>query len=392
VIKNLLSETGLIFVGYGGNDKSIIDILKEVPEGEGCFQWGIYWIGETIPDNEMGDFLKSRNAVWVNHRDFDELMLLIKEEFGFKPPSNERFEKLFKTYFDTFQSLNDKINEKPESGEKKVLEKAVKKTSKEFKSWWSVESEARKYKDKDPDKAEKIYKHGILQFPDSPELIGNYAVFLHFIRKDYDKTEELYRKALEIEPKYDISLENYAVFLHFIRKDYDKAEEMYRKALEIDPMNAINVGNYALFMHHIRKDYGKAEELYRKALEIEPERANILGNYTGFLLTKLNEENGFKILKKAILLTNEQDLLLECWFYCYAHTKDEKSRNQSLGKIKDLIKSGVRSPGWNLEENVKTAIKSGHPVPEFLKKLSRVISDEIDAKELDSFDVWLQGS
>jgi hypothetical protein len=121
VIKNLLSETGLIFIGYGGNDKSVIDILKEVPEEEGCFQLGIYWIGECIPNNEMGKFLKNRNAVWVNHRDFDELMLLIKEEFRFKPPSNERFEKLFKAYFDTFQSLNDKINAKPESGEKEIL-------------------------------------------------------------------------------------------------------------------------------------------------------------------------------------------------------------------------------------------------------------------------------
>jgi hypothetical protein len=35
VIKNLLYETGLIFIGYGGNDKSIIDIVIEVPEGEG---------------------------------------------------------------------------------------------------------------------------------------------------------------------------------------------------------------------------------------------------------------------------------------------------------------------------------------------------------------------
>jgi hypothetical protein len=41
---------------------------------------------------------------------------------------------------------------------------------------------------------------------------------------------------------------------------------------------------------------------------------------------------------------------------------------------------------------VKTAIKSGHPEPEFLEKLSKVIADEIDAKELDPFDVWLQGS
>ena len=146
------------------------------------------------------------------------------------------------------------------------------------------------------------------------------------------------------------------------------------------------------FLKNVRKDYDKAEELYRKALEIEPEQADNLGNYAGFLLGRGDEENGFSLLKKAISSTDKQDLLLECSFYCYAHTKNEKFRNQSLGKIKDLIKSGVRSPGWNLEENVKTAIKSGHPEPEFLEKLSRVISDEIEEKELDDFDLWLQSS
>ncbi len=178
VIKNLLSETGLIFIGYGGNDKSITDILKEVPEDEGSFQWGIYWIGQRIPNNEMEKFLEDRNAVWVNHKDFDELMLLIKAELGLKPPSNERFDNLFKVYFDTFQKLNAKINAKPDSGEKKTLEKAIEKASQEFKSWWSVELEAAKYTDTDSDKTEQIYQDGINQFSDSHQLVGSYANFL----------------------------------------------------------------------------------------------------------------------------------------------------------------------------------------------------------------------
>lgn len=390
VIKNLLSETGLIFIGYGGSDKSIINILKEVPDDEGSFQWGIYWVRQSIPNNEMGEFLKNRNAVWVNHKDFDELMLLIKEEFGLKPPSNERFEKLFKVYFDTFQKLNTKINSKPDSGEKKILEKAVERTSKEFKSWWSVQLEASKYWNTDPEKAEQIYQKGISQFSDSHELIGIYAVFLKNIRKDYDKAGKLFKKALEIEPENANNLGNYARFLHYILKDYDKAEEVYKKALEIEFENSNNLESYAVFLNDTRKDYNKAEELYRKALEIEPYNLDFLGNYAGFLLGRGDKENSFNLLKKIISSTNRQTLLLECWFYCYAHTRDDKSRNKSLCKIKDLIKSGVRSPGWNLEENVKTAVKSGHPEPEFLEKLSRVISDEIEEKELDNFDVWLQ--
>mgnify|MGYP000897572958 CR=1 FL=1 len=134
VMKTLFSETGLIFIGYGGNDKSIIEILKEVPNDESFFQWGIYWIGQKLPTNEMGEFLTNRNAIWVNHRDFDELMLLLKDEFGFKLPTEDRFKKLFYTNFKTFQELEGKIHTKLDSIEKDTLEKAFEETSKEFAS------------------------------------------------------------------------------------------------------------------------------------------------------------------------------------------------------------------------------------------------------------------
>jgi Tfp pilus assembly protein PilF len=103
--------------------------------------------------------------------------------------------------------------------------------------------------------------------------------------------------------------------------DYDKADEMHRKALEIEPDNTIYIENYAIFLKNIRKDYDKADEMYRKALEIEPNNNDYFGNYAGFLLAKGDKENGFKLLKQIISFADKQSVLLECWFYCYAHTK-----------------------------------------------------------------------
>lgn len=634
VMKNLFSEVGLIFIGYGGNDKGISDLFQEIATDESSFQWGIYWIGQKFPENHMGEFLASKNAIWVYHKDFDELMLLIKEEFGLKPPSKQRFEYLFKVYDDTVQRLSTKISSKPNSEDKKTLEKAIEKASQGFKSWLSVELEAIKYKNIDPEKTEKIYQNGINQFLNSYQLLGryanflmnvrhnndkaeemykkaldlepnsadnlasyanflakvrhnndeaekfyqkaleiepdnannlrhyadflcevskdyekaeyiyrkameidpedayyveiyadflcrvlkdynkaeeaykkametepenayyigiyanflcdilkdydkaeeiysiametdpdntnnleSYAIFLKDIRKDYEKTEEMYKKALKTEPDNTDFLGNYAIFLKDVRKDYEKAgemyrkildiepeniyyieiyanflkdvsqnndeaeelykkalkiepnnvdflgnyanfltdnlknhnkaEEMYKKALEIDPLNANNLENYAIFLKDIRKDYEKAEEMYKKALEIEPDNADFLGNYAGFLLIRKNEEKYFVMLKKAISIADKQNLLLETWFYCYAHSKNEQNRKQSLSKIKYLIKSGTRSPGWNLKDNVDTAIKNGHPEKKFLIKLSDVISNNINVKELEVFDVWL---
>lgn len=93
------------------------------------------------------------------------------------------------------------------------------------------------------------------------------------------------------------------------------------------------------------------------------------------------------MLQKAISLA-DNPTLLECFFYQYAHAKDENSRKLSLAKIKESIKSVVRSPGWNLQGNVNRAIKDGHPHPQFLETLAKVILDEANVKELDNFDVW----
>ncbi|MBU7026650.1 MAG: tetratricopeptide repeat protein, partial [Theionarchaea archaeon] len=247
---------------------------------------------------------------------------------------------------------------------------------------------------KDYDKAEEYYRKSLEIDPHGANHLGNYALFLHEIRKDYDKAEEYYRKSLEIDPHGANHLGNYALFLRNIRKKYDKAEEYYRKSLEIDPQDANNLGNYALFLRNIRKDYDKAEEYYRKSLEIDPHGANHLGNYAGFLLSRGNKK-GFSLVEKAIELARKdlseplhKPLLLECLFYQYAHSTDKHLQKRSLKEIKILLKEGTTSPGWDLSDNVKRATQDGHPHPDFLDRLAKVISEEIDIQELDSFNPW----
>ncbi len=423
VLKNLLYETGLIFIGYGGHDESIAEILDELPSN--ALPWGIYWIGNKIPDSKIGMWLTNRNARWIKQSDFDELMLLMWKEFNFSHPKKDRFDKLLNTYFDTFKNLKKRIEIQPEKEDDKPLKEALEKASNAFESWHAVVLEADKYEKNDPERADIIYQEGLKRFPDSKELLGTYALFFH-IQKDYDKAEEYYKKALEIDPKYVNVLCNYASFLGEIRKDYDKAEEYYKKALGLDPKYVNVLGNYALFLSEIRKDYDKAEEYYKKALGLDPKYVNVLGNYAqllndirkdydkaeeyykkvweidpkdatnlgnfaGFLLARGNE-NGFSILEKALELAREQslkDTLLECLFYQYAHSKDKKLQRKSLEEIKILVKKEkIRSPGWNLSDNIERAIKDGHPDLNFVEKLAKVISGQIDIRELDDFEFW----
>ena len=94
------------------------------------------------------------------------------------------------------------------------------------------------------------------------------------------------------------------------------------------------------------------------------------------------------MLARALELADRQELILECHFYRYAHDKNENLRQESLSRIRELINSGVRSPGWDLQKNVNRATNDGHPQPQFLQTLAKVISDELDVKELERYDEW----
>jgi protein O-mannosyl-transferase len=493
MLKNLLGEMGLIFIGYGGNDPSITTILKDLPRS--AIPWGIYWVGESFPQSPMGDWLTERNAILVKQFDFDELMLLIREEFHFEHPDEKRLGRIMVSYKETLGRLQKKIEAKTDSPEKKILEKAAEKAASEFKDWWAVELEAQKFVDLDPNRANDIYRAGLDKFNSSLELQTNYAYFLwkylkdydkaeeyykrviktdpknayNFgnygyllytirrdykgaeeyykraidvnprlafvlnnygllmddIRKDYDKAEEYYKRAIEVDPNLTDALSNYGLLLTNIRKDYDKAETYYKRAIEIDPNHADALNNYGLFWDYIRKDYNKAEEYYKRAIKadpknakrfeyyaiflqskredfkkaviyykksigINPKQANALGNLAGILFSQGRVEEGTEFLKRAFESASETEkaLILECWFYIYAHSNEYEKHSDALNNIKRFISEGTRSPNWSLEPNVKRAILDTHPEPEFLKVLADVIVDKAKVEELDKFPVW----
>lgn len=599
-LTNLLSEMGLIFVGYGGNDRSIVDILDSLP-GD-ALPWGLYWIGERVPKNDMGTWLRKREAKWVKHKDFDELMLLIFNEFGLEHPKWGRFGRLRDTYIGTFKRLSTEVEAKPETTEKRALRQAVDNVAGSFQPWLSLLFKAEALSKTDVEQADKIYEKALRRFPGNIYLLGsyavfladkarkpkqaevyfkkaveaqpenaenlaNYAVFLQKVAKDFDGAEQMYRKAIELEPRHVYTLNNYAVFLTKVYKDYDRAERYFEKAIELDPGNidtlrnyagflvyarkrydkakdyfnealdldpsnvdsmcnyAIflwnirrnfdkaeeyfktgmhiepenianlghyavflmsarrnyglaqkyfeavferapdnprNLGGYAVLLMNIRRDYDKAEEYFaravgldphdpsnlanyavfltniranhdgaeqylEKAFELDPDNEGTIGiyahflsnvrskhkeaeelfkegikadpnnplnlaNYAGFLLARGRHEEGMSMLHRALATAVDGVLLLECFFYQYAHDTDPDNRKLALDHIKELTNCGARSPGWSLRENVKRARTDGHENPEFLVTLARVISAEIELEELESYDIWSEGN
>lgn len=419
-ITDILKGRCLIFSGYSGGDDSIIGLLSELDVVD--LPKSIFWVGTNLPSNQsMLTWLKSCNAIWVKHTDFDTMMLAIKKQFGIRNPDSHRFDTLKTTYDITFEKLSNEISQelisKDESTQQFLLESLDKATI-EY-DWWNIELEANKYKSIDPDRANKIYLQGITDLPNNALLHSQYALFLTDYKKDFENAEKHFNLALEIEPdntniivnymnflsvhlkdldKAEKILEDnsfkdvqilsaYAAFMLDFRKDYKKAEELFKAAAKIDPNDYINHANYALFLVDIKKEYEVAEELYKMVLRADSWNPFTLLNYAKLMFLMNRSVEGALVLEQ-IPLSNSSfaNRLLLIWFYRYAFTP--ATYPEALEEIISNIQDFECSDRWRLGDCLQIAISIGHPEPDFLTALAKVISNEQPIEVLDRYEQW----
>ena len=269
-VKTVLHDRGLIVMGYGGNDQSVLQMFESLPAE--ALQFGIYWVSGREPRGLFRAWLESRHAVWVRHGDFDSLMNLMRIEFDIDDPKGDRLDGMLKDY----KALKEKLAVE-------IQARASKEDKKDSVTWWDFEAAASAVENSDPAAADQIYQLGIRAFPDSAELLCNYAVFFESVRREPDLAEKYYIQALGANPKHAHILGNYATFLETVRKSPDQAEEYYQRAIEADPKNARNLGNFAVFLDNVRKTPDRAEEYFQRAIEADPKHARNLGFYAVFL-------------------------------------------------------------------------------------------------------------
>ncbi len=384
----VLHDRGIIFMGYGGADIGILKMLNDLPIE--ALPFGAYWVHPEEPQGQVREWLARRQGVWVRSGWFDEVMLLVRNEFNLPHPSPDRFTRIFDEYQQKFKALSTAIQEKP-SNEVGVqaLKNAVSSAEAVLPGAWKVIFEATRLESQDPNRADKVYSEGIKQFPAAAPLLSAYATFLWNKPKDYDGAEGMYKRALEADPKDANSIGSYAVFLLRIRKDHDVAEAMFKRALEVDPKNPRLCGNYAVFLEDIRKDYSAAESMYRRAVEVDSDYAIAHANLARLLLAEGNAD-GMATLHRAIELVHENanpQAELECAFYLFAHGTPPE-RPEALRTARKLLETGVRSRDWDFSRNIERARLDAHPEVDWLGKLASVINDEGKPEVLNGWPAW----
>ena len=436
-VAHILHDRALVFIGYGGNDESILKMLESLP-GD-ALPFGVFWISKYKPQNMLRGWLEDRRAIWVKEANFEKLMKRINHKLNLGNPVSKMVEHAMKEGMRTYEMRTERESKKPATPSR---------WTRPLFTSSAYQLVADDLIDSDPDLAEKLYEEGVKRFPESSDLLrayaiflnnermdydqaeryfkqavdanpkdatnlgyyasflatirfdndeadpknanslGNYANFLRRERKDYDKAEEFYKRAIEADPNHAVSLGNYASFLYTERKDFDQAEELYKRAIEADLKNANSLGNYATFLRDDRKDFDQAEKYYKRAIEADPNNANTLGNYSQLLFAVGRSEEG---REKLDTVWNERgdrkDLSVELAFYGYAHDL-ETNRSEWLRRLKKLLEEGARSPSWDLSANVERAKEDDHPEGEWLSKLADVVADKEPIDVLSDWGAW----
>ncbi|MBT6153130.1 MAG: hypothetical protein HOH82_00410, partial [Planctomycetaceae bacterium] len=276
-----------LFIGYGGNDDTLMDLLESLQPGDikGQMIWCHHESGK--PSKRIKNVVAYHKGILVPVPDFDLLMVLLGEKMGITLLDKEigdRADVRTARYVDRADVRTaryvDRILNFDTVGHPEVTA-ALAETLERSGGWWAWEQKARL--EEDPKRREIVYRQGIEHCRDSAPLHGNFAIFMTDVQGEHDEAESLYRKALALDPKNAINTGNFANFMKNVRGDHDEAERLYRKALALDPTQALHTGNFAGFMTDVRGDHDEAESLYRKAVALDPKQALHTGNFAGFM-------------------------------------------------------------------------------------------------------------
>ena len=197
-----------IVIGYGGNDGSLMGFLENIEPIKGGVFWCQREAGE--PEGRVGRVIEHHRGKLVPIAGFDEVMLQLWEKLELPTPIpalQETHDRRVAEYRKQFEQLTaklakpapTKLEEKIREPAREAAKAAVERIKKEV-NWWAWELKARA--EFDAAAREIIYRDGLRDFPESPELTGNFANFMSDVRKDSDEAERLYRKALELDPNH----------------------------------------------------------------------------------------------------------------------------------------------------------------------------------------------
>jgi Flp pilus assembly protein TadD/CO dehydrogenase/acetyl-CoA synthase epsilon subunit len=245
----LLSEYGLVVVGYSGGDKSILDIFETISEKN-----DLYWCVRTGDEinSAVEKLLEDKGSFIVEIDGFDEMMNEIRHIVGFDVGK----------MLGSIQHLQDRMIEKLKSFPARYSADILSETVDALKAQAKLEEEQIK----------KIEALSFFTQALKAQEASNTAA-----------TEALYRKAIELDPNDPRSHNNLGRLL-MIRQSTPSVEAERRFLDPNDPRAHNNLAPLLVRQPNITSE--EAEKEFRRAIELDPKLATPYSNLAAVLLVR----------------------------------------------------------------------------------------------------------
>jgi len=242
-------EYGLVVIGYGGNDRSIMDILDTMLMSEGYFPNGLYWCirNDDRVNKKVERLMQRENAYLVEIDGFDEFMAELHEGLGLTLPNAVR---------DPFQATTEKLNRFISPG-KEVKHPIIKEDIME------LERKIKRF---------QLIVSGKTPVGETDKLVPYHALgdLMHAV-KDYKNALFNYEKAL-IQSPDDIDLMKKMAYLYDWTGDFEKTLAISEKIINKAPNNYLGYYLKGRCLSHLKR-FKDAIAAFTEALKYTAENS-----------------------------------------------------------------------------------------------------------------------
>ena len=282
-LNTILSEYHPIFIGYAGNDNSLMDFLIEQGEAFAdnrlcCPYWMLY--GDGTPDGKVHDFLEKSNGYFIQHNGFDEVMFLIGRVLKIKRQSEEYFhekvEKRFKILNDSIDKFTNKFlkDDYSTNPDNLIMSEEIKEAVQYLASQTNLQNMYKEvvlsYREGNYEDAVSICKELINLAPDNALYHNTFGIILHKMKRYVEALIEK-QKAVELESDSAEYRNSLGITLHEMKR-YDEALTETQKAVELESDSAEYRNSLGITLHEMKR-YDEALTETQKAVELEPNNA-----------------------------------------------------------------------------------------------------------------------
>jgi tetratricopeptide (TPR) repeat protein len=313
-----VTEYGLVVVGYGGNDRSIMDVLDTMLRSQGYLPNGLYWCvrNQDRASRKLQRLMRPDNAYWVEIEGFDEFMAELHEGLGLTLPDAVR---------DPYKATTERLNTfilPMEEVKHPIIKDDIAELEEQVKTFERVISgEAPK------EEFDRLVPYRFLGARE-------------YERHDYEGALLYYEKALVQNPS-DLDLMGRMVWSHIWTEDFQRALELSEKMISQAPTDFRGhwrKGSSLVRLNRLEDAIASCSEALKYTADKTPERGSVLLSRSNTLLIAENWEEALSDAQNALLMDpeNQAALLNKCMALKKLGREDESKQivQDVLPKIK----------------------------------------------------------